>query len=120
MLTAFPYGAVLLCTVTTTGSLACAVARLRTCTTFVPGWMSAGICAKIWPDAVCSSGSEVSLNVTHDPPSTVGGGITVADAAAARLLPVIVTNDPGLRFGVPSLELTMPLAPAAIAGRVPL
>src|SRR5947209_7090687 len=67
-------------TVTVTGSLACAVASDRTCTTLMPGCMSAGICARIWPAAVCSSGSDVSLNVTHDPPSTVGGGITLAAA----------------------------------------
>src|SRR5262249_2230430 len=106
------------CTVTVTGSLDCAVASDRTCTTLMPGCMSAGICARIWPAAVCNSGSAVSLNVTHDPPSTVGGGITVAAAGIARFVPATVTKDPGLKLGVPSLEFTMPRAPAAIAGRV--
>src|SRR5581483_5706414 len=80
--------------------------------------MSVGSCARIWPGAVCSSGSAVSLNVTQDPPRTVGGGIVFAAAAAARFVPVTVTNEPGLRFWVPSLEFTMPRAPVAIVGRV--
>src|SRR5438105_7010699 len=108
----------LFCTVTVIGSLDCAVASDRTCTTLMPGCMPAGICARIWPAAVCSSGSAVSLNVTQDPPRTVGGGIVFAAAGDPRFVPLTVTKEPGFRFGVPSLEFTTPRAPAAIVGRV--
>ena len=62
----------------------------------------------------------MSLNVTQEPPSTVGGGIVLAAAGAARFVPLMVTNEPGLKFGVPSLEFTMPRAPVVIVGRVPV
>ena len=58
----------------------------------------------------------MSLKVTQDPPSTVGGGSNSAVAADARFVPVIVMNDPGRTFVVPSLALTMPRAPVAISG----
>ena len=60
----------------------------------------------------------MSPKVTHDPPSTVGGGTLSATAAEARLAPVIVMKDPGRMFCVPSAEFMMPRAPGAIAGRV--
>src|SRR5450756_1270331 len=60
----------------------------------------------------------MSPKVTHDPPSTVGGGIVSAVAASARCVPEIVMNEPGSKFGVPSAEFTMPRAPVSIAGRV--
>ena len=48
------------------------------------------------PVDVTSSGTAMSPNVTQEPPSTVGGGIESAAAAPARLLPLIVMNEPGL------------------------
>src|SRR5215471_14914697 len=60
----------------------------------------------------------MSPKVTHEPPSTVGGGIVSAVALAARLLPEIVINEPGRKVAVPSAEFTMPRAPVAIVGRV--
>ena len=41
-----------------------------------------------------------------------------AVAASARCAPLIVMNEPGRKFGVPSAEFTMPRAPVVIAGRV--
>src|ERR1043165_9007241 len=100
------------------GSEAWAVARERTSTTCVPAGRLSGAWAWIWPFGGPGGGTAMSPKVTQEPPRTVGAGIVSAAAAPARLVPLMVMNEPGRILGVPSDEFTMPRAPAAIAGRV--
>src|SRR5580693_2873946 len=91
--------------VTTTGELLCAVASDRTCITTSPARMVEGIWPAIWPLAVWSRGMATSFITTQEPPNTVGAGNAFAMAAEARLDPLMVTNEPGPKFVVPSTEL---------------
>src|ERR1700722_13804842 len=104
--------------VTTIGVLFCAVASERTSMTTSPGRMVDGIWPVIWPLEVWSRGIATSFITTQEPPKTVGGGSALAVAAEARLDPLMVTKEPGLKLVVPSTELTIGCA-AASAGVVP-
>src|ERR1700676_3913384 len=103
------------CTVTTTGVLCWPVPIDRTWTTFVPLFTTGGICATIWPAAVFSSGKATSLNVTHEPPRTVGVGSTLAVAVLARFVPFTLMKPPTRSVADPSDAFTMPFF-AAICG----
>ena len=69
---------------------------------------SGGICAEICPEEVAIRGIATSLISTQLPPSTEGGGSVSAVWAVAKLAPVIVMNEPGLKFALPSAEFTTP------------
>src|ERR1700722_2306635 len=88
-----------------TGALLCAVASERTCITTSPGRIVDGICPAIWPLAVWSRGISTEFITTQEPPNTVGEGSALATVAEARLDPLMVTNEPGLKVVVPSTEL---------------
>ena len=97
------------------GAVTIAVALPREMIWAVPGAITVdgtvseeGICRLIWPGEMKESGAGTPLIVTEVPPSVKGNGALADCVVVARLLPKILTSDPGATGDAHEAEFTTP------------